>query len=302
MKISIIGLGNVGSTVAYTLMLKGLGKEMVLWNRNTSKSKGDALDLSQALSFTNHSMSIQAGQFNDTANSNIIIITVSSPWKESYTTRFDFTSPNLEIYKKLIPNLFSSSPKAKFIIVSNPVDVMTYICIKHFGIPKQQVLGIGTLIDSGRFRKSLSNLLQIHPDDIRAYILGEHGNTQFAMLSRAFIGGQSIKDSIDSTAIVKDAVQAGYQLMEWKGYSNFAVSMAIALVVECIVEDKKRTIPISTMIEDYYGINDVCLSVPAVIGEGGIEQLILPTLNLEEEAALKHSTNMLQDVISKYRL
>lgn len=302
MKISIIGLGHVGSTIAYTLMIKGLGKEILLWNRSINKAKGDALDLSQAASFTNQPMKIRAGELEETTNSDVILISVSAPWREHYTSRFDFTKPNLDIYKKLIPTLLQLSPQAKFIIISNPVDIMTYICIKHLGIPKQQVLGIGTLIDSGRFRESLSQLMHIHPDDIRAYVIGEHGNTQFAMMSHAFVGGQRIKDVVDIDSILEEDAQTGYRLMEWKGYSNFAISMAAALVVESIVKDTKRTMPISTMLENYYGWSDVCLSVPAVVGKNGIEQVILPILNLEEEAALNRSATVLKEVIEQYDL
>ncbi len=302
MKISIIGMGHVGSTVAYTLMLKGLCKEMVLCNRNMDKAKGDALDLSQALSFVNHTSTIIAGEVEATAQSNIIIVCVSAPWQTNYTSRFDFTAPNITIFSTLIPSLMALSPNAKLILVSNPVDILTYFCIKHLQVPTAQVLGIGTLIDSARLRKGLSNHLNIHPDDIRAYVLGEHGNSQFAVWSKAFVGGKRIKQSINLQTLINDSVQTGYDLMAWKGYSNFAIATAVALVVESIYEDNKRTVPISTLVEDYYAISNVCFSIPVVISKNGIEQTILPELTLEEEAALQHSASILKNVLQQYDL
>lgn len=302
MKISIIGMGHVGATVAHTLMLKGLCKEMILFNRNMNKAKGDALDLSQALSFVNHTLTINSGEVKDTAQSDVIIICISAPWQKHYTSRFDFTAPNIAIFSAIIPDLMALSPNAKLILVSNPVDILTYFCVKHLHIPKAQVLGIGTLIDSARLRKGLSNYLNVHPDDIRAYVLGEHGNSQFAVWSKAFVGGKRIKQSINLQSLVDDSVQTGYNLMAWKGYSNFAIAMAVALVVESIYEDNKRTIPISTLVENYYGIGNVCFSIPVVIGKNGIEQTILPELTLEEEALLHHSASILVKVLQQYEL
>ena len=285
MKISIIGQGRVGSTLAYTLVNRGLADELVVVNRNRKIAVGEALDLQHAEAFIPHLMAIRSGDLQDTADSDIIIVTASVPWKPSYKSRFDMGPDNLEIFREIFPPLASASPDAKILVITNPVDVMTYHAIKLSGFGPDRVFGTGTLIDSARFRTMLSAKVGIHPDDLRAYILGEHGETQFPLFSMASVGGSHIVENESRQEIFREAVQAGYEVMRTKGHTNFAISMAATLVVEAIVWNSRRTMPLSVLVDGFEDVHDVCLSLPVVVGKNGITQVIQPDLDNDDVAA-----------------
>ena len=299
MKTTIVGIGHVGSTLAYTLMLKDLANELVLIDHAELKAFSDAQDLTHALTFTDHIIPIRGGNINDSKDSDIIIITASVPWQTAYTSRFDLGPGNLELFKNLLPRLSGLSPDAILIVITNPLDVMTYFAIKYSGYPPNRVLGIGTLIDSARFRKILSENYEIHPDDIRAYVLGEHGDTQFPAISAAYTGGVKIKDSKKIEKLLKASEISAYSIVRGKGYTNYAISMATALVVESIVKNENRTMPISTLLEGFLGIDDVCLSIPVVVGRDGISQKLPIALNEKEEEQFKMCARLVRDEIDK---
>jgi len=230
----------------------------------------------------------------------LIIVCASVPWNPNYKSRFDLCEGNIDIFKEIIPILAKNNPNCCFIIISNPVDVMTYFAIKFSNLPFKRVMGIGTLIDSARLRSSVSQKYQIHPDDLRVYVLGEHGPTQFAATSSAYVGGTKIIGHEECNDLLKESVESAYKIVHGKGYSNFAISMATSTVVKSIANDLKRTMPISTLLTDGRYVNDVCLSVPAVIGRHGIERLFHPDLNEHEIAMLKQSAQEVKDAIIEY--
>lgn len=301
MKTSIVGLGHVGATIAYTLVIRGLTDKLVLVNRNQNKAKGDALDLLHSLAFTDHTIPIIPGTLEQTERSDVIILCLSAPWQENYTSRLDIAPDNLQLFKEWVPSLAKKSPNARLIVVTNPVDVMTYFTIQLSGFSSNQVLGVGTLIDSARFRKNLSEQIGIHADDIRAYILGEHGETQFPVLSNAAAGGVKLGDEAESAMVFKKSAYSGWEIVRGKGYSNFAISMATALIVESIYLDNLRTMPISTLISGYQNVHDVCLSVPAVVGAGGIVRILEPALNTDEAEAFRQSARVVQEAIESLK-
>jgi L-lactate dehydrogenase len=299
MKISIIGSGHVGSTIAYTLVIRELASELVLVDRTVEKAAGDAADLSHTLAFTNHILPITAGDLDTSKDSDIIILTASVGWLQEYTTRFDLGPGNVALFKQLIPEIVRQSPQAVLIVVTNPLDIMTYFTLKISGLDASRVLGVGTLIDSARFRKILSEKYQVHPDDIRAYILGEHGQTQFPVLSLAYMGGEKITDEKTSRSMFLESEQSAYKIVHGKGYTNFAISMATALIVESIVYNENRTMPISTLLTDYFGESDVCLSVPVTVGKKGISRTLKPHLNKDEMEAFHRSAEFVRSQIEK---
>lgn len=299
MKISIVGIGHVGSTLAYTLMLKDLANELVLIDYSKTKSSSDAQDLTHALTFTDHIIPIYGGEIDDAKNSDIIIMTASVPWRNDFTSRFDLGPGNVQLYKDILPQLSKLCPNAILIVITNPLDIMTYFALKYSGFPSTRVLGIGTLIDSARFRKILSENYHIHPDDIRAYILGEHGDTQFPAISAAYSGGVKIKNTEKIERLLKASEYSAYRIVKDKGYTNYAISMATSLVVESIVKNENRTMPISTLIDGYLSIFDVCLSVPVVVGRDGITQILEIALNDEEQKQFHHSANIVRSEIDK---
>ncbi len=299
MKITIFGIGHVGSTLAYTLMLKDLTNELVLVDRSLEKAQSDAQDLNHALTFTDHIIPIKGGGISDSENSDIVIITASVPWQNDYSSRFDLGPGNLALMMDMLPQIAQLSPDAILIIVTNPLDILTYFAIQISGFPANRVLGVGTLIDSARFRKILSEKYHIHPDDIRAYILGEHGDTQFPATSAAYTGGVKIEDSEEIRKLLEASESSAYHIVKGKGYTNFAISMATSLVVESIVKDENRTMPISTLVDGFLGIEDVCLSIPVVVGKRGITKKLNIALDEKEQALFRKSAELVRTEIDR---
>lgn len=281
-KISIIGMGHVGSTVAYDVVRRSLASELVLVDRNPERSTGDASDLSHALSFTDSMMSIRSGELADTADSDLVILTLSVPFSKGMTTRSDLAAGNQALFADVVPKLAAASPNAQFLVVTNPVDTMTWLTVKLAGFPKSRVMGIGTLVDSARFRMELSRHYRVHPTDLRAYVLGEHGDAQFFAMSCASVGGEPITDDTLPQSLLEQAVLAGNRTYKAKGYTNYAISAALTMVIESIVHDRKHTMPLSVWVDDYYGVSDLCLSVPVVVGAAGVERILKPTLDARE--------------------
>jgi len=300
MKITIFGIGHVGSTLAYTLMLKDLTSELVLVDQSLEKAQSDAQDLNHALTFTDHIIPIKGGDILESEKSDIVIVTASVPWRQEYKSRFDLGPGNLALLQDILPQIAQLSPDAKLIIVTNPLDIMTYFAIKISGFPANRVLGVGTLIDSARFRKILSEKYLIHPDDIRAYILGEHGDTQFPAISAAYTGGVKIEDSDEIRSLMEASESSAYHIVKGKGYTNFAISMATSLVVESIVKDENRTMPISTLVQNSLGIEDeVCLSIPVVVGKYGITKRLNIALNKNEQKLFRRSADLVKEEIDR---
>lgn len=299
MKISIVGMGNVGATLAYTLMLKGLADELALIDNNVIKAQSDAADLTHALTFMHQITSISGGDLSASQGSDIIVISASVPWKPEFKSRFDLAPGNLQILRSILPELVRLSPGAILIVITNPLDVMTYFAIRYSGFPWQRVLGVGTLIDSARFRQALSEGYQIHPDDIRAYILGEHGDSHFPAISAAYTGGVKIEDSREIDQILKSSQMSAHNIVAGKGYTNFAIAMATSLVIESIVHDEKRTMPISTMVHNFAGVSDVCVSIPVVVGRPGITQRLHLDLNEKEKKLFQVSAAVVRKEIDK---
>lgn len=299
MKISLVGMGRVGSTLAYTILLRGLADELILVDRNRKIAMGEALDLQHAEAFTDHPMIVRSGELNDTASSEIIVISCSVPWNQDYTSRFDIGCDNLKLFREIIPILVQSSPDAKVLVITNPVDVMTYHAIKLTGFGSQRVFGSGTLIDSARFRTMLSERMGIHPDDLRAYILGEHGDTQFPLFSMAVVGGSRILENKISKEICHEASHAGYYVMSKKGHTNYAISMAVALIIEAIVWDTHRTMPLSVLVDGFLDEHEVCLSLPVVIGKNGIVQVLEPELGEDEISAFHKCAEIVRQGIKR---
>jgi len=283
MKISIVGLGHVGSTLAYSLVLQGLASDLVLVNRDADRARGDALDLAHSLSFAEAQGRVRSGTMDDTAGSDVLVLTLSVPFRPPMKNRSELAAGNRPLFADAVPRLAALSPEARVVVVTNPVDTMTWWALQHSGFPSHRVMGVGTLVDSARFRMELSQHYGIHPGDLRAYILGEHGPTQFAALSVASAGGELIDDrDLARDLLVRQAASA-HEIVAAKGYTNFAIATATALVIESIVHDRRRTIPVSVRLDDYFGVSGVCLSVPCVIGARGVERVLKPNLDEHEQ-------------------
>lgn len=297
MKVSILGLGHVGNTLAYTLVTQGLVDELVLVSRNLEKAEGEALDLLHAEGLIDSQVQVRAGAIEDTAGSDILVLTFSVPLDPSFSSRLEFGSGNRVLFEALLPALAEKSPEALLLVVTNPVDVMTYHAIEMSGFPDQRVFGTGTLIDSARFRTLLSREQGIHPDDVRAYILGEHGDAQFPLFSGAMAGGLSIADTPRARELFEAASQAGYEVVKRKGYTSYAIAQAAAMAIETIGSNALRTMPLSVRIRGYLGVQDVCLSLPVVLGRNGVERVLYPELNEEERQAFLRGAEQVREGI-----
>lgn len=303
MKVSVVGLGRVGATLAYTLVLKGVVDQLVLVNRNHDKAEGDALDLQHAHLFVDKQIDICAGETEDTAGSDVIALCASAPWKDNFTDRNQSAIANTRLFEQIVPELAAASPDAKILVLSNPVDVLTWHVLRLSGFPPERVMGTGTLVDSARFREALSDEIGIHPSDIRAYVLGEHGDSQFLAYSCAEAGGEPVDDLPERREMFRRTTQAGYEVFNKKGYTNYAIAMAGSYVIEAIASDTRHTMPLSVLIDGdektggYAGVSGVCLSVPVVVGREGIIRWMRPELTDEESQAFSLSADVIRQTI-----
>ncbi|WP_017300503.1 L-lactate dehydrogenase [Nodosilinea nodulosa] len=302
----IVGAGQVGLSCAYAMMIQNVLDEMVLIDINQEKLIGEVMDLEQGMSFVQPTV-IKAGTMADSAGADVVIITAGAAQKDG-ETRLDLVQKNVELLKKLIPELVSHSPQAVLLLVSNPVDVLTYAAWKLSGLPQSQVLGSGTVLDTGRFRYLLSRRLGIDARSLHAYIIGEHGDSEVPFWSHANVCGTPLyydgmpddeREAMDE--IFQQTKNAAYEIIRRKGYTNYAVGLAVAQIVQAIVRDQNRVLTVSCITDEIFGVSDVCLSVPAVVGRFGVARQLTLSLNQREQELLQHSAQTLRDVINQIR-
>ncbi|SRR6056297_488747 len=289
MKITIVGTGRVGSAIAFAAVINPLASELLLLNRTRDKAEGDAMDLTHASALVNSNMRIVAGDIADSAGSDIIVVTASVPYGAPNRKRLDLAAENLPILRQWIPPLAAVSPNAIFVVVTNPVDAMAYATLKLSGFPASRVIGTGTLLDSVRYRALLSTELQIHSDDIRAYILGEHGDSQFAAHSIAMTGGERFYPSDTSRRMFQETVNMGYEVSRRKGHTSYGIALTTMTILDSIVYDLRHTMPVGVSIDGYLGCQDVYLSLPAVLGRAGVTRILHPLLSDDEQQAFRDS-------------
>ena len=296
MKITIVGTGRVGSAIAFAAVMQPIASELLLVNRSLAKAEGDAMDLAHASALRNSNMKINAGTVEDSAASDIIVVTASAPYGAPDRKRWDLAAENYPIFQQWIPALAKLSPDAIFVVVTNPVDSMTYATLKLSGFPWQRVIGTGTLLDSVRYRSLLSTELGIHSDDIRAYILGEHGDTQFAAHSLAMTGGERFYPSDTSRRMFQETVNMGYEVSRRKGHTSYGIALATMTVLDSIAYDLRHTMPVSVLIDGYLDQHDLCLSLPCVIGRAGVTRILRPPMSDEEQSLFRHSAKTVREI------
>ncbi|MEO9593846.1 lactate/malate dehydrogenase family protein [Rhodopirellula bahusiensis] len=297
MKITLVGTGRVGSAIAFALTINPLANELLLLNRSREKAEGDALDLTHAAALVDSNMKIYAGDIADSKDSDVIIFTASVPFRYPNQTRLEMGIDNMPILRDWMPSLAKASPNAIVIMVSNPVDAFAYETIRLTGFDPKRVIGTGTLVDSIRYRALLSTELKIHAQDIRAYILGEHGDTQFAASSIAMTGGERFYPSDTSRRMFEETKAMGYEVFRLKGHTSYGIAMATITILDSIAYDLRHTMPVSVLVDGYLGVEDVCLSLPAVIGREGVTRILHPTLSEDEEAAFRNSAAIVKQTL-----
>lgn len=297
-KVAIIGCGRVGSSIAFSLLHSGIVNQLVLLGRTKMSVLGEQLDLEHGLSFLHPAEIIATDSYQDIRESDVVIISAGAAQKPG-ETRLDLAQKNLAILDQIIPMVVKYAPNAIVIIVSNPVDVLTYRAYQIADWPKGRVFGSGTVLDTARFRFHLSQFLHVNPRSIHAYILGEHGDSSFPVLSSANVGGQSLSEfplfsEAKFKAAFEKAKNAAYKIIESKGSTYYGIAAVVSHLVKTILADAKTVLPLSVPLHQYLGYSGVSLSVPSVLGRNGVEEMLKPKLNWEEKQLLEKSVNTLK--------
>lgn len=301
-KVSIIGMGNVGATAAYALLINGLVDELVLYSRDIEKARGEQLDLEHGLNFMDPAHIIATDNFTDVAGSDVVVITAGVAQKPG-ETRLDLVKKNSDIIEAIIPPLVKAAPEAIYTIVSNPVDILTYKAATLACLPEGRLFGSGTMLDTARFRVHLSSMLDINPRSIHAYILGEHGDSSFPVISSATVGGQPLVDfpsysETNALEAFEQVKSAAYNIIKAKGATYYAIGAVIVKLVSTILHNSHSVLPVSIPINNYYGQYGVSLSVPCIVGRNGVEQILRADLNEKEQQQFAASAEKLKQYLN----
>jgi L-lactate dehydrogenase len=298
-KITVVGAGFVGSTVAYTLMMKGVASEIVLVDVAADKAEGEALDIKQGVPFAPN-VKVYSGDYSAAKDSDLVIITAGTNQKPG-ETRLDMVGRNAMIMTDIAKNIAENAPNAIALIISNPVDVMSQVFEEVSSFPAKRVIGSGTNLDSARFRYILATRMGVDPHDVHGYILGEHGDSEFAAWSLISVAGMHIDEAEkllgaqDREGIEKKTETAAYEIIAKKGATYYAIAMSAARIAEAIIRDEHAIIPLSVRLTGEYSINDIYLSLPTIVGQHGVEKILTPALTEEEFAKLQHSAEILKN-------
>ena len=288
-KVAVIGCGFVGSSSAFALMQSGLFSEMVLIDADTKRAEGEAMDISHGISFA-RPMQIYAGNYDDITDAAIIVITAGANQKPD-ETRLDLIKKNAAIMKSIVGEIKKRDFGGILLIVSNPVDILTLIALKESGYPSNRVIGSGTVLDTGRFKYLLGEHLDVDSRSVHAFIIGEHGDSELAAWSNARIGGLKVNDFCELRGhfnheqsmkkIFENVRNSAYEIIERKHATYYGIAMAVKRICEAIVRNEKSILPVSSLMTGEYGLNDVVLSIPAVVDETGVQKVIPIELNDE---------------------
>lgn len=306
-KVVIIGAGAVGSTFAYTLMGAGLASEIVLVDIDRARAEAEAMDLNHGLFFA-PPVTIRAGDYDDCAGAAVIVITAGAK-QQPGESRLNLVQRNVAICRAILAEITARTREAILVMVTNPVDVLTYVAQQTSGLPPARVIGSGTVLDSARLRFLLSRHCQVDPRNVHAYVLGEHGDSEVAAWSMTHIAGVALDQYcrtcpkhcavIDRQAIFAQVRDSAYHVIESKGATYYGVSMALERIVSAILRDENSVLTVSTRAQGQYGLQEVCLSLPTVINRHGVDRLIEAELSPEEAEALRHSAQVLKEAIAQ---
>lgn len=302
-KVGIVGTGMVGTSFAYALMQRSLANEIVLIDANRGRAEAEAMDLNHGLPFV-RPLRISAGDYADLAGARITVVTAGAAQKPG-ETRLQLLERNAAIFRQIIPEIVKHNPDGIILIASNPVDLMTYLSVQISGLPATRVFGSGTILDTARFRYLLGEHYTVDPRSVHAYIVGEHGDSELGLWSLANIAGVRLRD-FKSTAgkgydeaaleeIFKQTRDAAYAIIERKGATYYAIGLGLLTIVEAILRDQHTVLTVSSLMTGQYGVSDICISLPTIVGAGGIEEVLNLSISAEEEAAFQRSAATLAE-------
>ena len=309
-KVVIVGAGAVGSTFAYALAQKGLADQIMLMDANRDYAEGQVMDLVHGLPYY-PPVQIQVGRPEDYADARVIVLTAGAKQAPG-ESRLALLKKNAAIISSIMDEIVRQKSGAVVVVASNPVDILTYVALKRSGWPKGRVIGSGTVLDSARFRYLLSQHCAVDVGNVHAYILGEHGDSEFPAWSMTNIGGVSIEDYCpicnmcddweeERDKIFQTVRDSAYHIINYKGATYFAIGMALVRIVGTILQDQHSVLPVSTLLDGEYGLTDVCLGIPAVVGQDGVQQIIIAPLTAKEQESLRNSAATLQKALEQIK-
>ncbi|WP_273652554.1 L-lactate dehydrogenase [Cellulomonas fimi] len=311
-KVAVVGAGSVGATLAYAVLMRGAAREVVLYDIDRAKVRAQALDLAHGIQFMPMAHVVGSDDIAACAGADVVVVTAGAKMKPGQT-RLDLAAQTIGLTRTLMPQLVEVAPDAVYVMVTNPVDVVTYAALRCSGLPREKVLGTGTVLDSSRFRYLIAQHVGVAVQNVHAYIAGEHGDTAVPLWSSATIGGVPLLDvpPLDGRerltpevrdAIAHEVVHSAYEIIAGKGATNYAIGLASSRVVEAVVNDERRVMPVSSLVSGYRGIDDMCLSVPTMVSHAGAGTLLPTPMTDDEVAALRHSADTLHDLARRFDL
>jgi L-lactate dehydrogenase len=305
-KIGIIGAGSVGATIAYAALIRGVAREISLYDIARSKVDAEVLDLNHGLLFAPQARVDGSDELEILRGADVVVMTAGAKQKPGQT-RMDLAKTNAQICARILPDVMQVAPETTLLMVTNPVDVVTDIALKVTGLPWQRVIGSGTVLDSSRFRYLVAKHCGVAVQNVHAYIAGEHGDSEIPLWSSATIGsiplsqwsveGHGRLTAADKDAIVHNVKDAGYQVIQGKGATNYAVGLAVCNILEAILFDERRVLAVSGQLRGFRGIQDVCLSLPRIVGRNGIEPPLPVPMTVDEESGLRESADRIRSVV-----
>lgn len=305
-KVGIIGCGFVGSATAFTLMQSRLFTEMVLLDANFEKADGEAKDIAHGIPFAGQ-MKIYAGDYRDVADAALLIVTAGANQKQD-ETRLDLVHKNVAIYKNIIPQIAGQGFSGILLVVSNPVDILTYAAVKLSGFDEARVIGSGTVLDTARLKYALSEHLGVDSRSIHSFIIGEHGDSEIAAWSSTNVSGIPLDDFCEMRGhynheesmrrIGEKVKNSAYEIISKKQATYYGIAMSVKRICECIIRNERSILPVSSMMHGNYGIEGIALSMPAIVGSGGLETHVPISLNEEEIRQLQHSAKTLEEIVA----
>jgi L-lactate dehydrogenase len=301
-KVGLVGTGLVGSSFAYALMIRGLANELVLVDANTQKAEGEMMDLNHGLSFAKP-MRITTGTYQDLTDAHVVVVAAGAAQKPG-ESRLDLLARNAAIFSTIVPKIVQHNPHGIILIATNPVDILTHISLSESGLPPSKVIGSGTILDTSRFRFMLGQHYGVDTRSVHGYIVGEHGDSEIPLWSLANIGGVRLQefaslgnktyDQAEMDRLFAAVRDAAFEIIRRKGATYYAIGLGLVSIVEAILGDHRTVLSVSTLMTGQYGVKDICLSLPCVVGENGIEEVLTLTLSPEETNGFRASAEKLR--------
>ncbi|MGW6132062.1 L-lactate dehydrogenase [Cellulomonas sp. NPDC055163] len=309
-KLAIVGAGAVGSTMAYAALMRGAARSVALYDINKAKVEAEALDLGHGIQFMPMAEVVGSDEIEVCTGADVVVVTAGAKQKPGQS-RLDLAEATISLVGKILPPLVEVAPDAVYIMVTNPVDIVTYAALQQSGLPPTQMFGSGTVLDSSRLRYLIAQQTGVAVQNVHAYVAGEHGDTELPLWSSATIGavpllewnginGRGPLTSEVRDGIAREVVESAYRIIEGKGATNYAVALAGSRIIEAVIKDEQRILPVSSLLDGYHGIRDVCLSVPALVGREGVGERLEVPMSADELAGLRRSAETLRAVARRF--